>query len=80
MTKPPTIHPDTVAKARDLYATLVGLTESPRDAQMILMIMHLVLWMNCKSDDISVDSMLNDYCGNFKANLRENGMVEDLQQ
>lgn len=80
MSKRDVINDDTVQKAQGLYLTLTGLTESPREAQQMILIMHIVLWMNCKGDNITVDKMLTDYVENFKGNLRENGMVEDLAQ
>jgi hypothetical protein len=67
-------------KAYGLYGTLVGLTVSPREAQQILLIMHLTLWLNCKSGDASVDTMLKEYAGSFTDNLRLHGEVEDLEQ
>lgn len=71
---------DTVQKAQGLYLTLTGLTSSPHEAAQMILIMHILLWLNCKSGEQAVDTMLTEYVENFKSNLRENGQVGDLQQ
>lgn len=74
------MNPDTVDKAKGLYFTLVGLTESPAEAMQIIKVMHILLWLNGRSENSSVDTMLNDYTTDFKDNLRLNGEVESLEQ
>lgn len=71
---------DTVQKAEDLYATLVGLTDTSQEAIQIIKIMHILLWLNGKSETASVETMLEGYCADFKDNLRLNGEVESLEQ
>lgn len=79
MTAPIEVDPDTIAKAKGLYLTLVGLTNSPAEAVQILGIMHMVLWMNSKSDTATVDMMLKEYVADFKYNIQFNDPSSTLQ-
>lgn len=58
---------DFSAKASGMYLTLTGLTETPREAAEIIMMMHLLLFLNC-GDGTGCDVMLTDYVKNFKVN------------
>ena len=57
------------AKAEGLFGTLVGLTETPREAAEIIAMMHLLLYMNHGDGKTNVDDMLKEYTENFKLNF-----------
>lgn len=59
---------DMGAKAGGLFMTLNGLTATPREAAEIIMMMHLMLWLNYGDGSSTVDDMLNDYADGFKKN------------
>ena len=59
---------DLSAKASGLYQTLVGLTDSPREAATIIEMIHLLLFLNCGDGNTTCDVMLEDYCKNFRVN------------
>ncbi len=44
---------------------------TPRHAIEVVLFLHLHLWMNYK-DNASVDTMLTEYCDDFKRNFRMN--------
>lgn len=74
------IDPNIVAKAKGLYMTLIGLTDTPIEAIQIIKIMHILLWINGRSSVCSTDTMLKEYAEDFKENLRINGEIESLEQ
>lgn len=57
------------AKAEGLYSTLVGLTETPREAAEIITMMHLLLYMNHGNGETNIDDMLKQYVEQFKLNF-----------
>ena len=63
----------TSEQAETFHAIMNLLQElpTPRDAGEVVLLLHLHLWMNYK-DDASVDTMLTNYCDNFKRNFRMN--------
>lgn len=56
------------AKASGFYGTLQGITSTPREAAEIILMMHMLLWMNHGDGETTCDAMLEDYCKNFKRN------------
>lgn len=56
------------AKAQGMYLTLTGLTETPREGAEIIMMMHMLLFLNCGDGNSTCEAMLADYTKNFKLN------------
>lgn len=62
-------------KARGMYLSLTGLTETPREAAEIICMMHLLLYLNYGDVDGDVDKMLGQYTQNFREAF-DNHMAE----
>ena len=61
----------TATKARALYLTLFGCTETPGEAAQIIIILYVNLWMHCSksNDDMSLDQALAEFCDTVRMNI-----------
>lgn len=66
-------------KASSLYSTVVGLTDTPREAAEIICMMHMLLYLNCGDGTSTVDDMLSQYVTNFKTNYEAQIAMEKGQ-
>lgn len=57
------IHDEIMMRLREL--------STPKEAVQVIFNLHFTMWMNYK-DESTVDTMLTDYCDNFKRNFRRN--------
>ena len=58
--------------ARHIYSFLKEETESPSDGAQTVLMIHVMLWLNCKDDITSTEEMLRDYCSDFQVNFDRN--------
>ncbi len=58
--------------AKDIYSFLKEETESPGDGAQIVLMIHVMLWLNCKDDVASTEAMLEAYCSDFQENFNRN--------
>jgi len=58
--------------SKGLYSTIVGLTEDPYEAIVLMTMIHMTFWMNHRVPGSSTKEMLDDYSHNFLENFELN--------
>lgn len=61
----------TADKARALYLTLFGCTETPGEAAQIIVIMYVNLWLQCSKsqDPTGLETALSEFCETVRMNI-----------
>lgn len=67
------------AMASGLYGTIVSLTQDPYEAVTVLTMIHLLIWMNNRKDNVSTEVMLADYSKNFLENFQASEAKQNKQ-
>lgn len=62
-----------------LYGTIVGLTEDPYEAFVLVTMIHMLFWMNHRVPGASTKEMLDDYSANFLENMEQNEALQKGQ-
>ncbi len=57
---------------KGIYSLLKEETESPNDGAQVILMLHVLLWLNCKDDTNSTEEMLKSYCSDFRENFDRN--------
>ncbi len=57
---------------KGIYSLLKEETESPNDGAQVILMLHVLLWLNCKDDTNSTEEMLKSYCSDFQKNFDRN--------
>ena len=63
---------DLIQIAHDAYSYIKDETQSPMDGAEVIMMIHVMLWLNYRDESISVEDMLKSYCADFKLNFDKN--------
>jgi len=58
--------------AAGYYGSICGMTENPYEAATMLVMIHLMLWLNAKQEGADTKAMLEEYCRNFMENYEMN--------
>jgi hypothetical protein len=58
--------------ANDAYQYIRDNTTGPRDGAQVVLMIHVLLWLNHKDDSTTTDKMLEDYCSDFRCNYDQN--------
>jgi len=58
--------------ALGFHGTIVGLTENPYEAVVLVTMIHLMLWMNHREPNADTKLMLEEYVQNFLENFEQN--------
>ena len=65
--------------AVSFYGTIVGITEEPYEALVLMTMIHMMFWMNHRVPGSSTKEMLQDYSTNFLENFEQNEAIEKGQ-
>jgi len=65
--------------AVSFYGTIVGITEEPYEALVLMTMIHMMFWMNHRVPGSSTKEMLQDYSANFLENFEQNEAIEKGQ-
>ncbi len=58
--------------ATDAYEYIRDSTTSPRDGAQVILMLHVILWLNHRDDTTPVETMLAEYNQNFITNFKRN--------
>ena len=65
--------------SRGFYGTIIGLTEDPYEALVLMTMIHMTFWMNHRVPGSSTKEMLQDYSANFLENFEQNEAIDKGQ-
>ena len=55
--------------AAAFYGEIKSRVSGPKDAAGLLLMIHVMLWLNYKDDSTSTEDMLASYCSDFQTNF-----------
>ncbi len=58
--------------AQDAYEFIKDSTTGPKDGAQVILMIHVILWLNHRDGDTTADKMLADYTSDFLDNYRRN--------
>jgi hypothetical protein len=58
--------------AQDIYDEIKSRVSSPRDAACLVLMLHVIIWLNYREESSSTEDMLADYNKDFLTNFKRN--------